>query len=67
MKLYYIVKTIELVRMYILLLEFACQVMHEFPLSSHNILNIQFENCHLLTDVQWLMYVGWEPIIAQTR
>ena len=28
-------------------------------ISSHIMLNIQFENCHSLTDVQWLMYVGW--------
>ena len=43
----------------IMLLEFACQVMHELSISSHIMLNIQFENCHSLTDVQWLMYVGW--------
>ena len=44
--------------LYILLLEFVCRVMHELPISSHIILNIQFENCHSLTDVQWLVYVA---------
>ena len=43
----------------IMLLEFARQVMHELPISSHIMLNIQFKNCLSLTDVQWLMYIGW--------